>query len=138
MVKILGIDYGERRIGLAIAEKEIKIAHPHSIIPSDDEAIPAIAEVIANENVTKVIIGLPRSLDGTEGPQAAAVRDFADKLKTASGEGVDFIFQDERLSSKQADNILIGMDKKRVERRDVADAHQAAIILQSYLDSYGE
>lgn len=136
MAKLLGIDYGDTRIGLAIAEVEIGIAHPHSVIESDDKAIGEIANIIGEEGIKTLIIGLPRNMNGTEGNQAAATRRFAEKL-SASG-GIEIVFQDERLSSKQAEDILIELDKSRDARKAEADAHQAAIILQTYLDSLGD
>lgn len=136
MAKLLGIDYGDTRIGLAIAEVEIGIAHPHSVIESDDKAISEIANIIGEEGIKTLIIGLPRNMNGTEGNQAAATRRFAEKL-SASG-GIEIVFQDERLSSKQAEDILIELDKSRDARKAEADAHQAAIILQTYLDSLGD
>ncbi len=136
MAKLLGIDYGDTRIGIAVAEIEIGIAHPHSVIESDDKAVGEIANIIREENIKTLIIGLPKNMNGTEGNQAAATRLFAEKL-SASG-GIEIVFQDERLSSKQAEDILIKLDKSRDARKAEADAHQAAIILQTYLDSLGD
>jgi len=136
MHKILGIDYGEKRIGLAVADMTLKIAHPHSVIASGDNAADEIARLIKEEGIKIAVLGLPRSLSGEEGPQAAIVRRFAEVLMKATG--IEIIFQDERFSSKTTEGILIRMDKSRSKRREIADAHQAAIILQTYLDSLGD
>ena len=136
MAKLLGIDYGDTRIGIAVAEIEIGIAHPHSVIESDDKAVGEIANIIREEGIKKLIIGLPKNMNGTEGNQAAATRLFAEKLSVTPG--IEIVFQDERLSSKQAEDILIKLDKSRDARKAEADAHQAAIILQTYLDSLGD
>ena len=133
MAKVLGIDYGDARIGLAVAETIIGIAHPHAVIESNDKAVQEISDLVAEESIQTIVIGLPRSLSGEEGSQAEAVRRFADKLSKVIE--AEIIYQDERLSSRQAETIMIGMDKSRDERKAGADAHQAAIILQTYLDS---
>ena len=136
MPKLLGIDYGEVRIGLAIADMLLRIAHPHSVIQSGGDAISKINLLIEDKGVEKVIIGLPRSLDGSEGPQAAESRRFGKEIAEITG--VDIEYQDERLSSREADSILNDLGKNSREKRAIADAHQAAIILQSYLDSLGD
>ena len=136
MAKVLGIDYGDTRIGIAVAEIEIGIAHPHSVIESDNKAVGEIANIIREESIKTIIIGLPKNMNGTEGNQAATTRLFAEKLSATPG--IEIVFQDERLSSKQAEDILIKLDKSRDERKAEADAHQAAIILQTYLDSLGD
>jgi putative Holliday junction resolvase len=136
MPKILGIDYGEKRIGLAIADATLKIAHPHSVIASGEKAADEIARLIRDEGIITAVLGLPRSLSGEEGPQAAIVRRFGEAVAKAAG--IEIVFQDERFSSKIAEDILIKMDKSRSRRRDIADAHQAAVILQTYLDSLGD
>jgi putative Holliday junction resolvase len=136
MPRVLGIDYGEKRIGLAIGDTSIGIAHPHSVIESDENAIMEIAEFIKVEGIELIIVGLPRSLSGEEGIQAEAVRRFANSLHKITG--IEIAFWDERLSSKEAEEILIKMDKSRRERKELADAHQAAVILQTYLDSMGD
>ena len=133
MTKVLGIDYGNARIGLAVAETIIGIAHPHAVIESNEKSVQEIADLVGKESIQTIVIGLPRSLSGEEGNQAEEVRLFADNLAKVTE--MDIKFQDERLSSRQAENILIGMNKSRDERKAGADAHQAAIILQTYLDS---
>lgn len=136
MAKVLGIDHGDARIGLAVAETIIGIAHPHAVIESNEKALQEIADLVVKESIETIVIGLPLSLSGEEGKQASVVRLFADKLSRIIEAKI--IFQDERLSSRHAENILIGMNKSRDERKAGADAHQAAIILQTYLDSTGE
>jgi putative Holliday junction resolvase len=135
MAKVLGIDFGDARIGLAVADDEIGIAHPHSVIDANPDVAGTIAGIIRDEGIETIVIGLPIGLDGTEGRQAQAARRFAEQVAGAAG--VEIIFQDERLSSVQAEGILLKMDKSRDERKELADAHQAAIILQTYLDSKG-
>jgi putative Holliday junction resolvase len=136
VTRIIGIDYGESRIGIAVAETEIGIAHPHSVVETNDKALENIADLIAEDGIEKIVIGLPRNMNGTEGGQAASARTFAEKLNATTG--IEVIFQDERLTSKQAEDILLKMDKSRDARKGEADAHQAAIILQTYLDSSGD
>jgi putative Holliday junction resolvase len=133
VTRVIGIDYGESRIGIAVAETEIGIAHPHSVIETNDKALENIASIVREDGIERIVVGLPRNMDGTEGGQAASARAFAEKLSADTG--IEIIFQDERLTSKQAEDILLTMDKSRDARKAKADAHQAAIILQTYLDS---
>ena len=117
MPKIMGIDYGEKRIGLSIGDTLLGIAFPYSVIKSDEKAIDEIVRFIEEEEIETVVVGLPRSLSGNEGSQAEVTRGFAKKLEEASE--VEIGFYDERLSSKEAEDILIKMNKSRKERREI-------------------
>jgi putative Holliday junction resolvase len=128
LVKFLGIDYGSKRIGLAIGDSETKLAQPFKAVSLDE-----LPEVIKEQGPFEaVILGLPRNLDGGETPQTIAVRRFSDdvlwrKLK------IDAIFQDEAATSAIAEENL-KLSGKPYEKGDI-DAEAAAIILQDYLDA---
>ena len=125
----MGLDIGERRIGVAISTPEGRLAVPLRIIerqkePADIEAIAALARA---EEATTIVVGYPLSLDGTAGPQARHVEGFARRLKKATELTLEF--WDERLTSVQAGRSLTGS-----RRRGPVDDLAAAIILQGYLD----
>ncbi len=126
MARILGIDLGERRIGIAISTPEGGLAVPLSILDatSDDADAQAIIEIAKAEGANRLVIGHPISMDGSIGPQAARVEAFAKRLEEISGLPVELC--DERLSTAQARRTA--KDGKPVD--DIA----ASIILQSYLD----
>ena len=128
MGKYLGIDYGLKRIGLAVADSETKLARPMDTLTGVDK----LADTIKREGpFDAVVVGLPRSLDGSETPQTLAVRHFADdilwrKLK------IDAVFQDEAGTSSLAEERLQEAGKP-YQKADI-DAEAAVIILQDYLD----
>ncbi|MBI2098872.1 Holliday junction resolvase RuvX [Candidatus Uhrbacteria bacterium] len=127
-MKYLGIDHGGKRIGLAIGDDETRVASPLEVVEADsnEEAVAAIGLIIKEEGIDKIILGLPLSLKGEEGAQAARVREFGNGLSKLSK--IDVIYEDERLSSKMADALL---KEALPEKRD---AVAAMVILQSYLD----
>ncbi len=130
MERILGLDVGERRIGVAISTPEGGLAIPLRIIDAQDEnaAARAIVELARSESASLVIIGHPISMDGTVGPQARKIEVFAKTLQETSGLQVELF--DERLSTAQARRSPSPAGKHRAPVDDVA----ASIILQSYLD----
>ena len=131
MGRILGLDVGERRIGLAISTPEGRLAVPLRVLErraatADLEAIAALARA---EQVEMIVIGHPLSMDGTAGVQARRVEAFARALAKAAG--LPFELWDERLSSVQAErSVRLARGRRRAPSDDVA----AAIILQGYLD----
>jgi putative Holliday junction resolvase len=133
-VRILGLDVGDRRIGLAISDPNGQVAVPLRTLhrTAQDGAVEAITALVAKENVEAIVVGLPLRMDGTAGPQAESVRDFVKKLLPAVS--VPVTLWDERLSTVQAEQLLRdgpGSKKGKAEQ----DALAAAIILQGYLDS---
>lgn len=130
MDRILGLDVGERRIGVAISTPEGGLAVPLRIIPALDEEsnVRSIIELARSERASLVIIGHPVSLDGTVGPQARKIEAFAKMLQETSGLQVELC--DERFSTAQARRAPSSARKRRAPVDDVA----ASIILQSYLD----
>jgi len=137
MARHLGIDYGRRRIGLAISDSAGRLASPSGTLPSAGEpSIDArnVVDWADREGVEAYVVGLPLNMDGTEGPQARLSRRFADALQEASG-GKSVVMWDERLSSFAADQVLDGTHLSRGKRAKHRDRIAAQIILQSYLDA---
>ena len=131
MERILGLDVGERRIGVAISTPEAGLAIPLRIIDVLDREsdVRSIVELARSENASLVIVGHPISMDGTVGPQARKIEAFAKTLREKGGLKVELY--DERLSTAQARRAPSSAGKRRAPVDDVA----ASIILQSYLDS---
>ena len=130
--KILGIDLGEKRIGLAIAEGDL--AEPLTIIEvsKQDSALEKIVEICQQERVQKIVLGLPLESEGRLGPQAQKVKRFGRKLAEVTG--LKIIFWDETLTSKEALAKMVEAGKP-VKKRRFLDDVAAALILQEYLDS---
>jgi putative Holliday junction resolvase len=127
--KYLGIDYGVKRIGLAVGDSEVKLATPLTTVTTADQ----LAATIEREGPFKaVVVGLPRSLDGSETPQTLAVRRFCDDVLWRKLR-IDPVFQDEAGTSGAAEERLQEAGKP-YEKADI-DAEAASIILQDYLDT---
>ena len=131
--RVLAIDYGDVRIGLAQSDLMQMIASPLDVIPNKslEESAKIIADIIANNDVETVVIGLPLNMDGTEGERAQVTRKFADIL--AQRTTAKIVFQDERLSSVEAEDILIEANVRREKRKKIIDKVAACLILESYL-----
>lgn len=118
----LGIDYGEKRIGLARASEDIEIAIPFSTIENNEKAIQEISRIINVENIDVVVIGIPVSFDGTENSFARSIRNFGERLEILTGKRIEF--ENEIFTSKIASENSEGEN---------IDKSSAAIILQSFL-----
>jgi len=134
-MRCLGLDVGDRRIGVAISDPEQILASPLSTIMRDDdeEAIDAIVQLVAKHEVQRIVVGLPYSLDGTVGRQASKVAAFVEQLSKCTEAGIET--RDERLSTIAAERLLVEAGTKRDTIRVRRDAAAAAFILQGYLDS---
>lgn len=135
MARFLALDIGERRIGVAVCDPTGTVARPlTTVVRSSREAdLQAIAQLVEEYAVERIVVGLPLSLDGTEGPQARKTRRYTQLLAQEISIPVDF--WDERYSSATAAEILRAKGRRRRRVRDRIDATAAAVILQSYLDS---
>lgn len=135
MNRILGIDHGEARIGLALSDELGMLAHPLETIKIKEERDPIgrIAAVIVREKVEIVVIGMPRNMNGTYGPAADKVKEFAAKLKEKAPCTIKF--WDERLTTVAAQKSLHESGKNVKQGRAVIDQVAAQMILQGYLDS---
>lgn len=128
-MKLLGVDFGQKRTGLAIGDSEEKIAVDFGTIEmnSSDDLIDEISQTIARERIDQIVVGLPLALDGSETAQTCAVKKFSEKL--AETVHIPVVFEDERLTSKEF--AKIPLSEKRFKG---IDALSAASILQSYID----
>jgi putative Holliday junction resolvase len=135
MARLLALDLGERRIGVAISDPTQTVARPLTFIvrASRQADFEAIARLVTENEVERVIVGLPLSLDGSEGPQARQTRRYAERLAGALTVPVEF--WDERYSTLAAAEILKGKRKRRRRGRGELDATAAAVFLQSCLDA---
>ena len=140
-VRIVGVDLGERRIGIAVSDATGTLARPVGVLlrpASDDDALRIVADEIRRltaeeDGVESIVLGLPMRLDGTPNDMTSRVRAFARQLHEASG--LPVTLQDERLSSREAESRLALRDKDWRARKKKLDAAAAAIILQDYLDA---
>ena len=136
-MRILAIDHGTKRMGIAISDEMRTIAQPLEYIPAEplDKFFDRLAQIIADKQISLIVIGIPRNMDGTYGPAAVKVQEFVTALKEAVA--VPIKSWDERLTSVQANRYLIEADVRRSKRKEKVDKTAAAILLQSYLDSVG-
>ena len=132
MKRYLGIDYGEKRIGIAISDPLNITAQPQQYILNNDIAIESIMSLTKPLNITTLIIGLPKSKIGTDSQKAKEIRQFAKTL--TDKENYDIIFQDERYSTVAVERTMIQADVSRKKRKEKVDSLAAAFILQGYLD----
>ncbi len=131
--RILGLDVGERRVGVAVSDQLGVVASPIGYIPRGPGDRDTLRALIERYVVTRLVVGLPRGLSGREGPQAADVRAYADEL--AADLGLPIEYWDERLTTAIAERSLIESGTRRKQRRERVDAVAAAIMLQDYLDA---
>ena len=132
-MRYLAIDYGRKRTGLAICDRQEIIASPLAVIDSIRQLISKIIEVVNRENVDGIVLGLPLNMDGSVGPQAQLVLKFADKLKQHLQ--IPVHFQDERLTTFSAEKESPGGVGKKKKKQKPLDAVAAAAILQDFLDA---
>jgi putative Holliday junction resolvase len=132
-MRYLSIDYGQKRTGLAICDAGEMIASPLKVLMvAQSELVAGIADIINREKVEAVVLGLPLNMDGTAGRQVKRVQKFAAQMKECID--IPIHFQDERLSSFDAEGKLAGTELTRKKKKKRLDAVAAASILQSFLD----
>jgi putative Holliday junction resolvase len=134
-MRILSLDHGTKRIGVAVSDELKLIAQPLEFIPTEpfEDFLVRLKQIITDKEVELVLIGMPRNMDGTYGPAAQKVREFIAVLKPQISVPVRTL--DERLTSAQANRVLLQGNVRRADRKQKVDAMAAAILLQSYLDS---
>lgn len=133
MKKIMALDYGDARTGVAISDLMCTIVGSTAVIPSrnTEKAIEDIARLAKDNNVEEIVIGLPKNMDGTEGPRAAVCRDFADRVMNFTG--LKVTMWDERRTTVEAHNILSEHNYHGKKRKSTVDAVAASLILEGYL-----
>lgn len=136
--RVLAIDYGKSRIGIAVSDELGILAHPRPFVPGrpPQRAIRRIAALARAEGVTHLVLGLPLNMDGSEGPSAARVRTFGEELVRVIGLPLDF--EDERLSTVEASALLRAAGVRGPEARGKIDSASAAVFLQTWLDAREE
>lgn len=131
MNRILGVDYGARRVGIAISDPLGLGATPLEVVDRS-KALARISRLVEEQEVGMIVVGLPTGLSGGEGRSAEEARNFGAELERQTE--AEVIFQDERFTSRIAEQRLLDAGMKRRERRATVDRMAAAIILQDYLD----
>lgn len=141
MTRVLGVDLGSRRIGLAVSDPGGTIALPHDVLARSGDAHAdhgAIVAAAREAGATTIVVGLPRSLSGRDGPAAREARREADVLRElAARDGIDVELHDERLTTVIAQQQMRAGNVRRRSRRDTVDKVAAAVMLQSWLDGHG-
>ena len=132
-MKIMGIDYGDARTGVAISDLLCSIVGSSTVVRSrnTEKAIADIVRHVEENQVGEIVVGLPRNMDGSEGPRAELCREFAQKLEEATGKKI--IMWDERRTTVEAHNILSVHNYHGQKRKDTVDAVAASLILEGYL-----
>ena len=132
MSRAVGVDYGTKRVGLAISDALGLTARPLAVVPRS-AVIGEVVNLVKEQDVGTIVVGLPTGLSGDEGTSASEARKLADELGLATG--VDVVLRDERYTSRMAEKALVDSGMKRRKRRESVDKFAAAIILQDFLDS---
>lgn len=134
-MRILALDHGTKRVGVAVSDELHLIAQPLEYIAPEPFAafLTRLKEILRDKEIELILIGLPRNMDGSYGPAALKVQEFAAALKDAVA--VPLKLWDERLTTTQAQKFLIQGGMRRDKRKEKVDQTAAAILLQSYLDS---
>jgi putative Holliday junction resolvase len=138
--RVIAIDFGERRIGVALSDPSRTIASPFTTLPRRRGKRPPIAELLAimdEQDVDQIVVGLPLALSGDDTGWTTTVREFSATLGARSGRPVALI--DERFSSRQAERTVrsMGLRKTEREQKERVDAAAAAVILEAYLNTRG-
>ena len=132
MGRLLGLDYGTKRVGVAICDSSRLIASPYAVLEAA-AVLSGLDEILAAEEIEGIVVGLPVSLSGDEGPMAKAARSFAERVGAHTG--VPVVLVDERFTTKVAEDVLIQGGMRRNKRRDIRDKMAATVMLQGHLDS---
>lgn len=135
MKRIMGIDYGDARTGVAMSDLLCSIVGSTAVVPSRnrEKAVADIVRMAKENEVGKIVVGLPRNMDGTEGPRAELCREFAAILAEATG--LEIVMWDERRTTVEAHNILSQHNYHGQKRKNTVDAVAASLILEGYLNS---
>ena len=134
-MRVLAIDHGTKRMGLALSDEMGILAQPLEAVPAEPFAqfLARLKEILHDKQVELILVGMPRNMDGSYGPAALKVQEFVGVLKETIATPIQM--WDERLTSAQANRFLIQAEVRRSERRGKVDKTAAAILLQSFLDS---
>lgn len=134
-MKYLGLDLGSRTLGVAISDITHTIATSYIVIRHNEEydrLLDDVEKIVKDEHIEKIVLGFPKNMNNTIGPKGELSLEFKKKLEQKLN--IEVILQDERLTTKEAESVLIKNNTRRNKRRKVIDKLAATIILQSYLD----
>ena len=134
-MRILAVDPGSKRVGLAVSDPSATIAQALTTVPAEpaDTLVSRLAEIAKAQEARRIVVGLPLRLDGRRGPEAVAAKELADRLRKESGLPVELV--DERLTTAAAERSLIAGGMRREKRRLTIDGVAATLLLQGHLDS---
>lgn len=133
-MRYLGLDLGKKSLGLSISDRTGTIATFYKNIRYENEEnlIKELIEIINKENIDKLVLGYPKNMDNSEGFRAEETKEFKKKLENKIDK--EIVLQDERLSTRMAESVLIDADLSRKKRKKVIDGLSAVVILKAYLD----
>lgn len=131
----MGIDYGDKRIGIAFTDLLCVTCSAYDVLKNDDKqkSLEFLAKLAKEKEVDEIIIGLPLNMQGEENERTLVTREFGEKLSNLTG--LKVVYEDERLTSVEADEILIQKKIKWEKRKELIDMVSAELILQSYLNN---
>jgi putative Holliday junction resolvase len=134
-MRIMGLDYGTKRIGVAISDPECIMAHPLDTVEvrADGSHIAILVNIARDYEVTQIVVGLPYNMDGSIGESGERVIEWSEQLKTSLG--LPVLLWDERLTTSEAHEFLMNLNVKGKKRKSIVDKIAASIILKDYLDS---
>ena len=137
-MRIMGLDFGSKTVGVAISDSLLVIAQPLEIVRRKEanklrQTLARIEELIVEYEVEELVLGLPLNMNDTEGERVVLTREFKEKLERRTG--LPVVMWDERLTTVEADNVMMEAGIRRENRKEYVDKIAAALILQSYLDS---
>ena len=140
-MRIMGLDFGSKTVGVALSDSLLITAQGLEIIGRKEEnklrrTLARIEELIQEYEVTEIVLGLPKNMNGTEGERVALTREFAEKLERRTG--LPVVMWDERLTTVAADKAMMEAGIRRERRKEYVDKIAASLILQGYLDSRRE
>lgn len=134
-MRYIGLDLGSRTLGVSLSDPSGLIASSYEVIRHNEEyerLIEEVKKIIDEKNVEKIVLGLPKNMNGTIGPKGELSYKFKEMLEKSTN--LEVFLEDERLTTVQATNLLIKNDTSRKKRKEVVDSMAATIILQSFLD----
>ena len=133
-MRCLGIDFGSSRIGIAVSDDLGMLAHPLETIRNDSEFLSRLQQIVLQKGISRIVVGIPRNMDGSYGPAAEKAKLFLSQLKSEFA-GVQLIGWDERLTTVEAQRLLHAAGRDVRKSRPIIDQVAAQVLLQSYLDS---
>jgi putative Holliday junction resolvase len=133
-MRVLAVDPGTKRVGVAVSDPTGTIAQALTTVPAEPRGtlVARLAQIATDQEATRIVVGLPRRLDGSYGPEAKSARELADELRKASSLPVEMV--DERMTTVAAERSLVAGGMRRAKRRLTVDRVAATLLLQSHLD----